>query len=102
MPAAGAQGNAAAISRFQLQGHCRSRRVAIALDHSDLYIALANRIGSSETIKQAGGMEMKAASAGKNSTAIVVQQDLLRFVRAATEGERFLESTANSDLKDHD
>jgi hypothetical protein len=75
-------------------------RVAIALDHSDLYIGLANRLGVSDSIQRAGGMEMKAASLGKKSTAIVVQQNLLRFVRAATEGERFLESTANSDLKD--
>jgi hypothetical protein len=74
-------------------------RVAIALDHSDLYIALANRLGRSEAIREAGGMEKKAASLGKKSSAIVVQQNMLRFVRGATEGERFLESTANSDLK---
>ncbi len=74
-------------------------RVAIALDHSDLYIALANQLGHSDAIQRAGGMEMKAASLGKKSTAIVVQQNLLRFVRAATEGERFIESTGNSDLR---
>jgi len=74
-------------------------RVAIALDHSDLYIGLANRIGESEVINRYGGMELKAASLGKKSTAIVVQQNLLRFVRGATEGERFLEGTSNSELK---
>ncbi len=75
-------------------------RIAIALDHSDLYIGLTNRIGESDLIERYGGMELKAASLGKKSTAIVVQQNLLRFVRGATEGERFLESTSNTDLKD--
>ncbi len=75
-------------------------RIAIALDHSDLYIGLANRIGESNPIQVHGGMEVKAASLGKKSTAIVVQQNLVRFVRAATEGERFIEGTSNSDLKE--
>jgi len=74
-------------------------RVAISLDHSDLYIGLTNRIGKSEIITKHGGMELKAASLGKKSTAIVVQQNLLRFVRGATEGERFLEGTTNSELE---
>lgn len=75
-------------------------RIAIALDHSDLYIGLANRIAKSEPLQRHGGVEKKAASLGKKSTAIVVQQNLLRFVRAATEGERFIEGTSNSDLKE--
>jgi DGQHR domain-containing protein len=74
-------------------------RVAISLDHSDLYIGLTNRIGKSDVIVRHGGMEFKAASLGKKSTAIVVQQNLLRFVRGATEGERFLEGTTNSELE---
>jgi len=74
-------------------------RVAIALDHSDLYIGLTNRIGRSPLFQQLGGMEMKAASLGKKSTAIVVQQNLLRFVRGATEGERFLEGANNADIE---
>jgi len=74
-------------------------RMAIALDHSDLHIGLTNRIGESSAIQVYGGMEYKAASLGKKSTAIVVQQNLLRFIRGATEGERFLEGTNNSDLK---
>jgi DGQHR domain-containing protein len=73
-------------------------RLAIALDHSDVYIALANRIGDSELIQSFGGMERKAASLGSKSTAIVVQQNLLRFVRAAAEGERFADSSNNQDL----
>lgn len=75
-------------------------RIAIALDHSDLYIGLTNRIGEADVIAKHGGMELKRASLGKKSTAIVVQQNLLRFVRGATEGERFLEGTTNSEVKD--
>ncbi len=74
--------------------------VAIALDHSDLYIGLTNRIGGSSLIKRLGGMEFKSSSLGKKSTAIVVQQNLLRFIRGAAEGERFLEGTNKSDLAD--
>lgn len=74
-------------------------RMAIALDHSDLHIGLTNRLGESPVIKSHGGMEYKAASLGKKSSAIVVQQNLLRFVRGGTEGERFLEGTSNSDIK---
>ena len=73
-------------------------RLAIALDHSDLYIGLANRLGVSPLIKQYGGMELKSASLGKKSTAIVVQQNLLKFVRGATEGESALEASANTEL----
>jgi hypothetical protein len=43
-------------------------------------------------------MEFKAASLGKKSTAIVVQQNLVRFVRGAIEGELALESTANAEM----
>lgn len=75
-------------------------RVAIALDHSDLYIALTNRVGRSDLFQQLGGMEIKAASLGKKSTAIVVQQNLLRFMRGATEGERFLEGANNAEITD--
>ena len=74
------------------------QRIAIALDHSNLYIALTNKIGKSELITSFGGMESRSASLGKKSTAIVVQQNLLRFVRGATEGELFLEATNNRDL----
>ena len=74
-------------------------RVAIALDHSDLYIGLANRLGASEPISSHGGMEFKAASLGKKSTAVVVQQNMLRFVRGAIEGVVALESTANTEAK---
>jgi len=73
-------------------------RVAIALDHSDLYIGLTNRVGKSDLIRRLGGMELKSASLGKKSSAIVVQQNLLRFVRGAAEGERFLEASNKTEL----
>lgn len=75
-------------------------RIAIALDHSDPYIALTNRLGTSDLVNSLGGMEVKSASLGKKSTAIVVQQNLLRFVRGGAEGERFLEGTTRSELAD--
>ncbi len=75
-------------------------RVAIALDHSDLYIGLTDRIANSDIIVRSGKMEKKSASLGKKSTAIVVQQNLLRFVRGATEGERFIEGKTNRDIAD--
>lgn len=74
--------------------------VAIALDHSDLYIGLTNRLGKAPLIRSLGGMEFKSSSLGKKSTAIVVQQNLLRFVRGGAEGERFLEGTTKSELAD--
>lgn len=74
--------------------------VAIALDHSDVYIGLTNRLGKSRLVQSLGGMEFKSSSLGKKSTAIVVQQNLLRFVRGGAEGERFLEGTTKSELAD--
>lgn len=65
---------------------------AVSLDKSDPYIQLANEIGRSSTITEAGGMEERAASLGAKSTAIVVQRVLLRFVRGACEGRGFQES----------
>jgi len=65
---------------------------AVALDKSDPYIQLANDIGISSTIEEAGGMEARSASLGAKSTAIVVQRVLLRFVRGACEGRGFQES----------
>ncbi|HVH76414.1 MAG TPA: DNA sulfur modification protein DndB [Stellaceae bacterium] len=85
---------------FNFKAKSVPERVAIALDHSDLYIGLANRIGGSPLMKRLGGMEFKSASLGKKSTAIVVQQNLLRFVRGAAEGERFLEGTNKSEIED--
>lgn len=77
-----------------------SAQHAIALDHSNLYIGLANRIGESDPIAAAGGMEKKAASLGKKSSAVVVQQNLLRFVAGAIDGEAALEGKVNAERKD--
>jgi hypothetical protein len=68
-------------------------RIAIALDKSDPYIMVTNGLAkASQAIVKNGGMEERAASLGKKSTAVVVQQVLLRFVRGATEGSAFQES----------
>jgi DGQHR domain-containing protein len=65
---------------------------AIALDQSDIYIALTNKLSKDAFISENGGMEVKAKSLGKKSTAIVVQSVLLRTVRGATEGREFQEN----------
>jgi DndB-like DNA-sulfur modification-associated protein len=82
---------------FNFKAKSVPERVAIALDHSDLYIGLTNRLGKSQLFGRLGGMEFKSASLGKKSTAIVVQQNLLRFVRGGAEGERFLEGTTKAE-----
>jgi hypothetical protein len=60
---------------------------ALALDRSDIYTVLTNEVGKLPIIERAGGMEVRAASLGKKSTAIVVQQVLRRFIRGAAEGK---------------
>lgn len=68
-------------------------RIAISLDMSDPYILATNTLAKEcEAIVENGGMEERAASLGKKSSAIVVQQVLLRFVRGAMEGSSFQES----------
>jgi DGQHR domain-containing protein len=69
---------------------------AIALDQSDIYIALTNKISKDAFISENGGMELKAKSLGKKSTAIVVQSVLLRTVRGATEGREFQENNLST------
>lgn len=64
-----------------------SKAHALALDRSDIHTILTNEIGDLPVILRAGGMEVRASSLGKKSTAIVVQQVLRRFVRGATEGK---------------
>ncbi len=64
-----------------------SKAHALALDRSDIYTILTNEVGNLPVIQRAGGMEKRAASLGKRSTAIVVQQVLRRFVRGTTEGK---------------
>ena len=79
-------------------------QVNMALDQSDLYISFANELARRPFIAEHGGMEMKAASLGKKSTALVVQTVLVRAVRGAAEGRDFQESNLahpkNSNLSD--
>jgi len=77
---------------FNFRVHPVPARIAIALDQSDIYITLANALAKEPFISNNGGMETKAASRGKKSTAIVVQGVLLRAVRGACEGRDFQES----------
>jgi hypothetical protein len=65
---------------------------AIALDQSDIYGKLASALAQDGVIKMYGGVELRAASLGNKSTALVVQRVLLRFVRGACEGRRYQES----------
>jgi DGQHR domain-containing protein len=68
-------------------------RIAISLDQSDPYIQATNLLAQeSKAISRNGGMEERAASLGSKSSAIVVQQVLLRAVRGAMEGSAFQES----------
>jgi DNA-sulfur modification-associated len=60
---------------------------AMALDQADPYITTANKLGESDIVKRHGGMEIRSASLGKKSTALVTQNMLVRFVYAATEGK---------------
>ena len=72
-----------------------SPSLAIAHDSSDIYIEATRRLGTEGVIKAHGGMETGRASLGSKSTALVVQQNLLRFVRGAAEGDRFTEAKTN-------
>lgn len=69
-----------------------SKQHAIALDTSDLYIALANRLGHAAVFVDNGGVAERAASLGGKSTELVVQTVLVRTIRGACEGRRFQES----------
>lgn len=75
-----------------------SRQLAMALDTSDIYIALAARLGECPVIKDNGGVAERAASLGSKSSELVVQTILVRTVRGACEGRQFQESNlANSE-----
>lgn len=69
-----------------------SKQLAVALDNSDIYIALANKLGSCPVFASNGGVAERAASLGSKSTELVVQTVLIRTVRGACEGRRFQES----------
>ncbi|WP_158284325.1 DNA sulfur modification protein DndB [Bradyrhizobium sp. SUTN9-2] len=80
---------------FNFKQKSISPSMAIAADSSDLYIEATRRLGTGGVINANGGMELSRASLGSKSTALVVQQNLLRFVRAAAEGDTFTEAKMN-------
>lgn len=69
-----------------------SKQHAVALDNSDIYIALANRLAQCRVFSDNGGVAERAASLGSKSTELVVQTVLIRTVRGACEGRKFQES----------
>lgn len=77
-----------------------SPSMAISFDSSDIYIEATNRLGSGDFFQSMGGIEKGRASLGSKSVALVVQQNLLRFVRGAAEGDRFTEAKTNVDKDD--
>lgn len=85
---------------FNFRGRRVSPKDAIALDHSDPYIETTRWLSKTATaIAGHGGMQEKAASLGKKSKEIVVQPVLLRFVRAAIEGQASVEGGRNVAIK---
>ncbi|HET6177863.1 MAG TPA: DNA sulfur modification protein DndB [Candidatus Sulfotelmatobacter sp.] len=81
---------------FNFRVHRVPANVNLALDQADIYVSLANELSKESFIKDFGGMEVRAASLGKKSTALVVQSVLVRAVRGATEGRDFQESNLAS------
>lgn len=80
---------------FNFKQKSISPAMAIAADSSDIYIEATRRLALQPTIKAHGGMETKRPSLGSKSTALVAQPNLLRFVRAAAEGDSFTEAKMN-------
>jgi DGQHR domain-containing protein len=89
---------------FNFRVHPVPPQINMSLDQSDMYISFANELAKRPVIALHGGMEFKAASLGKKSTALVVQTVLVRAVRGATEGRDFQESNLaqpkNANLND--
>ena len=79
-----------------------SKAHALDLDQSNIYLQLVNALGRAPVIIENGGVEPRAASLGKKSTALVAKQVLLRFVLGAIDGpaaqERLRDSTADGAL----
>jgi DNA-sulfur modification-associated len=63
-----------------------SKAHALDLDQSNIYLQLVNALGRAPVIVENGGVEHRAASLGKKSTALVAKQVLLRFVLGAIDG----------------
>lgn len=77
-----------------------SAKDAIALDKSDPYIRATYFLAQNVENIRRYGMDTKAASLGSKSKAIVVQPVLLRFIRAALEGERVAEGARNISISE--
>ena len=77
---------------FNFKVHPVSKQLAVALDTSDLYIALANKLAQCRAFSEHGGVAERRASLGGKSTELVVQTVLIRTIRGACEGRRFQES----------
>jgi DGQHR domain-containing protein len=78
-----------------------SPTMAMARDSSDIYIEATRRLAERDVVKSHGGMETKSASLGAKSTALVVLQNLVRFMRGAAEGDRFTEAKPNVDMDEN-
>jgi len=73
-----------------------SKQLAIALDTSDIYIALASKLAECSFIANHGGVAERSASLGSKSTNLIVQTLLVRTVRGACEGRKFQEADLSS------
>lgn len=76
-----------------------SAKDAIALDKSDPYIRATYALAKTSEAISKYGMDTKAASLGSKSKAIVVQPVLLRFIRGAIEGAKYVESARNVNVE---
>ena len=76
-----------------------SAKDAIALDGSDPYIRATYFLAKHAHFIAKFGMDTRSASLGSKSKAIVVQPVLLRFVRAALEGSKYVESARNVEIE---
>jgi DGQHR domain-containing protein len=76
---------------FNFRQQAVPARIALNLEQNDVYVQLTDAVAREPFVSKHGGIERKAASLGKKSTAIVVQTVLLRAVRGATEGRDFQE-----------
>ncbi len=77
-----------------------SAKDAIALDKSDAYIRATYALARASAAIAEYGMDVKSASLGSKSKAIVVQPILLRFIRGALEGAKYIESARNVDVEE--
>ena len=79
-----------------------SKAHAMALDSSDLYIALATKLGEQAVFTRHGGVAVRVRSLGSKSTELVTQQNLVRCIRGGCEGAAFqisnVETVANPNL----